>query len=263
MKFILNKMLSDHQSVINYSFFHPEEKISVNQLLGKNISLTWTGNIFCRTCSKKTKKSFGEGFCYTCYMSAPEASPCIIHPELCEAHLGKGRDLIYEEKNHNQPHFVYLAATEIVKVGVTRATQIPTRWIDQGAKKAVIIAETPNRYLAGVIEVALKDVFADKTNWKNMLRDISDNSIDLIEEKWKTEELLPSDLSQYVTENENIFEFNYPVLSYPEKVSSMGFERTPQISGILTGIRGQYLMFDNNNVINIRKHTGFEIELNA
>jgi hypothetical protein len=196
-------------------------------------------------------------------MSAPEASPCIIHPELCEAHLGKGRDLEYEEKNHNQPHFVYLAATEIVKVGVTRSTQIPTRWIDQGAKQAIIIAETPNRYLAGVIEVALKDVFADKTNWQNMLRDITDESIDLIDEKWKTEELLPSDLSQYFNDSEEILEFNYPVLSYPEKVTSLSFEKTAGISGILTGIRGQYLMFDNKNVINIRRHTGYEIELNA
>ncbi len=196
-------------------------------------------------------------------MSAPEASPCIIHPELCEAHLGKGRDLEYEERNHNQPHFVYLAATEIVKVGVTRATQVPTRWIDQGANAAIIIAETPNRYLAGVIEVALKDVFSDKTNWQNMLRNFTDKSIDLIEEKWKTEELLPSDLSNYFNENEEVFEFNYPVISYPEKVSSMSFDKTPEVSGILTGIRGQYLMFDNKNVINIRKHTGFEIEIHA
>ena len=263
MRFTLNKMLSEHREVVEYAFVHPEDKISVNQFLGKTIRLSWTGNIYCRKCTKKTKKSFGEGFCYTCFMSAPEASPCIIHPELCEAHLGKGRDLEYEQKNHNQPHFVYLAATEIVKVGVTRATQIPTRWIDQGAKQAIIIAETPNRYLAGVIEVALKEVFADKTNWQNMLRDITDDSIDLIEEKWKTEELLPSDLSQYFNDTEEIIEFIYPVLSYPEKVSSLGFEKTSEISGVLTGIRGQYLMFDNKNVINIRKHTGFEIELNA
>ncbi len=263
MKFTLNKMSTDNQEVIEYSFFHGDKKISVNQFLGKNLRLTWTGNIFCRKCTKKTKKSFGEGFCYTCFMSAPEASPCIIHPELCEAHLGKGRDLEYEERNHNQPHFVYLAATEIVKVGVTRATQVPTRWIDQGANAAIIIAETPNRYLAGVIEVALKDVFSDKTNWQNMLRNFTDESIDLIEEKWKSEELLPSDLSEYFNENEEVFEFNYPVISYPEKVSSMSFDKTPEVSGILTGIRGQYLMFDNKNVINIRKHTGFEIEMHA
>jgi hypothetical protein len=263
MKFLLNKMQVDHLDVIEYSFVHSNDKTSLNQFIGKSIQLSWTGNIFCRKCTKKTKQPFGEGFCYNCFVSAPEASPCIIHPELCEAHLGKGRDMEYEKKHHNQPHFVYLAATEIVKVGVTRTTQIPTRWIDQGANSAIIVAETPNRYLAGVIEVALKNVFADKTNWQNMLRNKSDETIDLIEEKWKLEELLPQDLSQYISDSEEIHAFNYPVIKYPEKVTSMGFEKTREISGILTGIRGQYLMFDYKNVINIRKHTGFEIELNA
>jgi hypothetical protein len=182
---------------------------------------------------------------------------------LCEAHLGKGRDLEYEQKNHNQPHFVYLAATEIVKVGVTRATQVPTRWIDQGARQALVIAETPNRYLAGVIEVALKDIYSDKTNWQNMLRNITDDSIDLIDEKWKTEELLPSDLSSYITDSEEVFDFNYPIITYPEKVTALNFDKTSDVSGILTGIRGQYLIFDNHNVINIRRHTGYEIEFNA
>ena len=263
MKFNLNKMSTAHKDVIEYAFISNEISISLNEYLGKEIKLTWTGNIFCRKCSKKTKKSFGEGFCYPCFSSAPEASPCILHPELCEAHLGKGRDLEYEQKNHNQPHFVYLAATEIVKVGVTRATQVPTRWIDQGARQALIIAETPNRYLAGVIEVALKDIYSDKTNWQNMLRNMTDDSIDLIDEKWKTEELLPSDLSSYITDSEEVFDFNYPIISYPEKVTALNFDKTSDVSGILTGIRGQYLIFDNHNVINIRRHTGYEIEFNA
>jgi hypothetical protein len=43
----------------------------------------------------------------------------------------------------------------------------------------------------------------------------------------------------------------------------MSFDKTPHISGKLTGIRGQYLYFDENMVINVRRHTGYEIELNA
>jgi hypothetical protein len=31
----------------------------------------------------------------------------------------------------------------------SRETQIPTRWIDQGANQALILAETPYRQLAG------------------------------------------------------------------------------------------------------------------
>ncbi len=263
MKLTLHKMSSAHKDVIEYVLKFGEVSISLNNFLGQKINLTWTGSIFCQKCAKKTNKSFGEGFCYPCFTSAPEASPCILHPELCQAHLGIGRDLNYEEKNHNQPHFVYLAATEIVKVGVTRATQVPTRWIDQGARQALIIAETPNRYLAGVIEVALKDIYSDKTNWQNMLRNITDDSIDLVDEKWKTEELLPSDLAAFITDSEEIYYFNYPVLSYPEKVTSLNFDKTNKVSGILTGIRGQYLIFDNHHVLNIRRHTGYEIEFNA
>jgi hypothetical protein len=260
MRFVLNKMSTEFSDVVNYSFDISNSRIQLNGLLGKVIKLEWTGNIFCRKCSKKTKKSFGEGFCYNCYIAAPEASPCILHPELCDAHLGKGRDLEYEEKNHNQPHYVYLAATDIVKVGVTRCTQVPTRWIDQGANQAIIVAETKNRHQAGLIEVALKSVFADKTNWQNMLRNQRDESIDLVEEKWQIEDILPSDLVDFMTENEDVLEINYPVDIYPEKVISMTFDKTPVISGVLTGIRGQYLIFDNLHVINIRRHSGYEIE---
>lgn len=263
MKFVLNKMLSELSDVINYSFDVSNSKIQLNSLLGKVIKLEWTGTIFCRKCSKSIKKSFGEGFCYNCFITAPEASPCILHPELCEAHLGKGRDLEYEEKNHNQPHYVYLAATDIVKVGVTRCTQVPTRWIDQGSNQAIIVAETKNRYQAGLIEVALKSVFADKTNWQNMLRNQRDESIDLIEEKWRIEDILPIDLLDFMTESEDVLEINYPVEVYPEKVTSMTFDKTPEISGILTGIRGQYLIIDNFRVLNIRRHTGYEIEWHA
>jgi len=262
MKSILQKMVSKLEPTIQYSLRTSELPIVMNDLIGKEISLSWNGVIICCKCSKQTKKSFGEGFCFTCFSSAAEASPCILHPELCEAHLGKGRDLEFEQSNHNQPHFVYLAATDKVKVGVTRATQIPTRWIDQGANSTILVAETPNRYLAGCIEVAMKEFFTDKTNWQNMLRNFQDESIDLEEEKWRIQEELPSDLTQYWIENDEITTLNYPVLNYPEKVSSMNFDKMPFIRGKLIGIRGQYLMFDNENVINIRRHTGYEIEIN-
>ena len=195
-------------------------------------------------------------------MSAPEASPCILKPELCQAHLGIGRDLEYEEKNHNQPHVVYLAATDKVKVGVTRSTQIPTRWIDQGANKAIVLAITPNRHLAGVLEVALKSIYSDKTNWRSMLKNLTDESIDLEEEKWSCYELLPSDLQQYFVEDDTIYNFIYPSEKHPTKISSINLQKTAAIEGVLTGIKGQYLIFDNEYVFNVRRHTSFEIELN-
>ncbi len=263
MKFTLEKMHTKHEETIQYFLPTLEKSVCLNDFIGKEIQLHWTGVITCRTCAKKTKKSFGEGFCFSCFSNAAEASPCILHPELCEAHLGKGRDIEYEIKNHLQPHYVYLAATDIVKVGVTRATQIPTRWIDQGANKAILLAEVPNRYLAGVIEVALKDFYADKTNWQNMLRDIQDDSIDLIEEKWQVCDQLPADLAQYWLENDEILTFNYPVVAYPSKVQSMTFDKEATITGKLVGIRGQYVYLDEQKVINLRRHTGYEIEFTA
>jgi hypothetical protein len=239
------------------------ERVRMNDLVGSKISLNWTGQIVCSCCSKVTKRSFGDGFCYNCFVSAPEASECTIRPELCRAHMGQGRDPEWERRNHDQPHIVYLAASDIVKVGVTRITQVPTRWIDQGASSAIRLAETPNRYEAGILEVALKDFFSDKTNWQRMLKNEIDHAIDLVDEKWSVHEQLPSDLTKFYSEDDEVIALKYPVMSYPKKVSSLTFDKSPVIEGMLLGIKGQYLIFEGGNVLNIRKHTGYTIELNA
>ncbi len=261
MNLILHKMNTSIGEPIEYRLFSDDKPILINDFLHKKLEINWSGNIFCQKCAKKTKRSFGQGFCYPCFISAPEASPCIIKPELCQAHLGIGRDIEFEQKHHNQPHIVYMAATDKVKVGVTRDTQVPTRWIDQGANKAIILAETPNRYLAGLTEVALKSFYSDKTNWRSMLKNLQDHNIDLEDEKWKCHDLLPSDLQQYFVENDDVIELNYPVNHYPEKITSLNLEKQESISGVLTGIKGQYLMFDEQYVFNVRRHTSFEIEM--
>lgn len=260
MEFCLQKMLTSHESPVAYFLATTEQNLALNPLIGQKITLQYTGLIFCSNCQKKTNKSFGEGFCYTCFMSAAGASPCILRPELCQAHLGLGRDPIFEEKNHNQPHLVYLAQTDQLKVGITRKTQMPTRWIDQGAAAAIVLAEVPNRYLSGVLEVALKDQFSDKTNWQQMLKNSAYEGPDLIDIKWELEEYLPADLTQYWTDDQTVWDFEYPVLRYPDKVKSLSLDTNPRIEGILSGIRGQYLYLDEQFVLNIRKHTGYQIK---
>lgn len=256
----LRKMSVQLGDQIAYSL-NLSDTLSMNDLLGQEILLQWHGTINCSKCGKLTKSSFGEGFCYTCFTTAPESAECIIRPELCRAHLGEGRDPEWEERNHNQPHIVYLAASSAVKVGITRETQVPTRWIDQGASSAIRLAETANRYEAGRIEVALKEFFTDKTNWQKMLRNEVDESIDLVERKWELEEHLPADIIDYFSENDEIIELNYPVLSYPAKVKSLSFDKIPVIRGKLMGIKGQYLIFESGEVVNIRKHTGYYVEI--
>ncbi len=256
----LKKMTVSLGEKVNYTLVL-NEPVEMNALIGARLQFDWNGQIICSTCGKNTNKSFGDGFCYPCFASAPDAAECIIRPELCRAHLGEGRDPDWEEKHHNVPHIVYLAATDAVKVGVTRATQVPTRWIDQGAAQAIILAETPNRYEAGMLEVALKDFFTDKTNWQRMLKNETDDTIDLVDEKWRLHDELPSDLTTYFSEDDDVLLLNYPVEMYPEKVKSIGFDKTPSFNAVLKGIRGQYLIFEGGMVLNIRKHTGYTVQL--
>ena len=245
-------------SPVHY-FLNLDQRYFLNDFIGKQVAISWTGNIQCAGCGKQIPKTFGEGFCYPCFQSSPQASPCIIRPELCRAHLGEGRNPEWEERNHNQSHVVYLTAGDAVKVGVTRKSNIETRWIDQGATRAIVLAETNNRYEAGLLEVALKDFFTDKTNWQKMLRNERDESIDLVDEKWRVHEEMPSDLACFFSENDDITSLDFPVLAYPSKVSSISLEKVSRHEGLLTGIKGQYLLFSDGSVLNVRRHTGFQV----
>ncbi|MFN8208906.1 MAG: DUF2797 domain-containing protein [Bacteroidales bacterium] len=257
----LLKMKAEQAETVRYSLVSAEEEIIMNELIGKNISLVFTGEINCIHCGKKTKKSFGQGYCYPCFTSVPETSDCVLRPELCQAHLGISRDMNWSEGHCLQDHFVYLALTSGLKVGVTRSSQIPVRWIDQGAWKAVRLARTPNRYLAGCIEVELKKHLADKTNWRHMLTDKRAEHIDLTVEAERVKGILPPELRQYTFDEPQSWEFTYPVLSYPPKVNSLNLDKNPEIQGLLTGIRGQYLLFEGGTVINLRSHQGYRINL--
>ena len=257
----LKKMRVFHNDPIKYQLEYEKQELNVNDLIGAEIHIQFGGKINCIKCGRSIKKTYGQGFCYPCFRDAPEAAECIIKPELCRAHLGEGRDVEWEEKHHNQPHIVYLANSSTTKVGVTRKTNVPNRWIDQGASSAIILAETPNRYEAGRIEVAMKSIFADKTNWRKMLSEQVPFDQDLIETKWELEEQLPEDITQFFTDDEEVIENHFPVNAFPEKIKSINLLKQNEIRLPLQGIKGQYLIFTNGFVMNIRNHTGFFITL--
>lgn len=257
----LHKMKTKQANPIEYSLSLGEADFEVNSAIGKQLKMHFTGLINCIRCGRKTSKSFAQGFCYPCFRDAPENAECIIRPELCEAHLGKGRDPAWEEKNHNQPHVVYVAISSGIKVGVTRATQVPYRWIDQGAWKAIKLAETPNRYLAGVIEVELKKFASDKTAWQRMLKNELASEVEVVEAKNKLQELMDDKFNQYDSSDDQVYEFEYPVIEYPNKVKSHNLDKNPTLSGKLMGIKGQYWLFEGGIVINIRKYGGYYVEL--
>lgn len=253
-------MKARYGNPIEYTLKTSEGEISANSLIGKRVQIGFEGVIHCVVCGKKIKKTFAQGSCYDCFRNAPENSECIIRPELCLAHEGKGRDPEWEEIHHNRPHFVYLALSSAVKVGVTREDQIPTRWIDQGASEGLILARCPNRFNAGELEVYLKDHFTDRTNWQRMLKNqIAADSLARVKEELVPK--LPQSFAAWVTEDKDPLILEYPVQSYPEKVKSLKLDKAPLIEGILEGIKGQYLIFDGGRVMNMRAHSGYEIHL--
>jgi hypothetical protein len=195
-------------------------------------------------------------------MSSASAGEWIMKPELSTAHLDiEDRDLDYEKKVQLQPHIVYLALSSEVKVGVTRKTQVPTRWIDQGAVQAIPIVEVPNRYLAGITEVALKNHFVDKTNWQKMLKNDIPN-VDLLKEKASLKYLIPNEVQEnYDIEKNDLYELHFPVLEYPKKVTSLNLDKSPNFSGKLKGIKGQYLLFEDGTVFNIRTFEGYVVKI--
>lgn len=255
----LSKMQTEFGNPIQYYLVFENSFLNLNQLLGKPMEIEFQG-YQCLNCGK-AKKIFRQGFCYDCFMSSPAVGDWIMKPELSTAHLDiEDRDLEYEKRVQLQPHVVYLALSSEVKVGVTRKTQVPTRWIDQGAVQAIPIVEVPNRYLAGITEVALKNHFADKTNWQKMLKNEVPN-MDLIAERNKVFDWLPTEVKDYFPKEEKIIQLDFPVLQYPKKVTSLNLDKTPNFSGTLTGIKGQYLLFEDGTVFNVRTYEGYVVKM--
>lgn len=233
--------------------------LDLSPFVGQRLTLRATGALSCVCCGKRVKKLFQQGFCYPCLLSAPEASECIVRPELCRAHLGEGRDPEWERAHHATEHVVYMSYTGNVKVGVTRATQLPTRWIDQGAVAALVIARVPYRQLAGLIEVDLKRVFADKTNWRAMLKEVRPDADALRAARAQAIGALRTDLQEHLLHEEQPVLIDYPVLAYPPKVTSVSFEKQPEVGGVLVGIKGQYLMWEDGRVVNVRNQSGVHV----
>jgi hypothetical protein len=254
------KMKTKLASPVKYTLPIGDNKIEMNDLIGKEIKLHFTGQINCIKCGKRTKTSFHQGFCFNCLQTAPEASESVIRPELSKSQFGIARDLEWAEKHDLADHIVYLAVSSEIKVGVTQISQIPTRWIDQGASFAIKLATTPNRHIAGVMEVFLKNHFSDKTNWRAMLKNEVAENINLQNEKQKVIQLLPAELRKYINPDNETTIIEYPVQQFPQKINSIGFDKMPTIEGILQGIKGQYLLFENNLVLNIRKHNGYFLQ---
>lgn len=256
---VIRKMQTEVGSPIQYYMTFENDFLNVNQVLNKTLKINFVKHQ-CLNCGND-RPIYRQGFCRTCFFEIPTAGDWIMRPELSTAHLNKeDRDLEYEKKVQLQPHIVYLANSSNIKVGVTRKTQVPTRWIDQGAHEAIEIVEVPNRYLAGITEVALKDHVGDKTAWRKMLTNNTKDE-NLIEWRDKLKPFIPKEAQEYFISSNSETHLDFPVLRYPEKVNSLNLSKTPNFEGVLKGIKGQYLIFEDNTVFNVRSNEGNFIRL--
>lgn len=256
----------DDNSPVEYFLPLSDSELPLNQYLGKSLKLEFLGDINCKNCGKRTKKSFSQGYCFPCMKKLAQCDMCIMKPETCHYHEGTCREPEWGERNCFVPHYVYLSNTSGLKVGITRHTQIPTRWIDQGATQATIMYKVSTRQQSGFVEIAFKDLIADKTNWRTMLKENQPHrnlqkDAEALKLKLQNnmENIIQSfpidDIEEQQNETLNI---NYPVLEFPTKIKSHNFDKEPIVEGTLMGIKGQYLIFDTG-VINIRKFTAYSV----
>ncbi len=259
---------AESATTVNYQLPIGESVLELNGLIGKKITLSYTGIINCAHCGRKTNKSFNQGYCYPCFKKLAQCDSCIVSPEKCHYFEGSCREPEWADQHCMTDHFVYLANSSGIKVGITRGNQVPTRWMDQGAIQALPIYRVSNRQQSGLVEVLFKQHVADKTNWRKMLKGEVE-FIDLLTERDRLlteckdeilalQERFGVQAIQEVRDVEPVH-IDYPVTHYPTKVSSLNFDKQPIIEGVLNGIKGQYLILDSG-VLNIRKFGAYHIE---
>ncbi len=267
----LRKMQTQLGRTVRYDLVLGEQVMPLNALVGKPVKLQHTGKIVCVNCGRTTRKSFNQGYCYPCFSTLAQCDLCIMKPETC--HYGKGtcREPAWGETFCMQPHYVYLANSSGVKVGITRQNQIPARWIDQGAVQALPIFKAQTRHISGLIEVVIAKHISDKTSWQQMLKN-NVEAIDLIAKRNELMEICNQELADIIgqfgknafgyVQDMPVIDIHYPVNRYPEKIKSFNLDTNPVVYGILEGIKGQYLLLDTG-VINLRKYSGYELEFCA
>lgn len=267
MQGTLAKLKSEWHAPVQYFLPVGEAQVPLNPLLGQRVQLQFTGRIFCVNCGRKTTRSFDQGYCFPCFRTLAQCDTCIVKPEQCHFAAGTCREPDWAQQFCMRPHTVYLANSSGLKVGITRDTQLPTRWIDQGAVQAMPLFRVQSRFQAGQVEVTLAKWVSDKTRWQAMLKN-QVTVLDLPAERERLLQQCDADLAplrqmlgkaalQLVREVSPL-SIQYPVLEYPVKVVSLDPARTPRVQGTLLGIKGQYLLLDTG-VLNIRKHAGYEV----
>ncbi|MDZ7803589.1 DUF2797 domain-containing protein [Thiohalophilus sp.] len=267
----IRKLTTHLSDPVDYQLPIGDQQLAMSPLFGRAIQLQFLGEIHCIECGRKTSKSFNQGYCYPCFRSLAQCDSCIVKPEQCHYFEGTCREPEWAAQHCLRDHYVYLANSSGIKVGITRGSQIPTRWMDQGASQALPIMRVKNRLISGLAEVILKQHVADKTAWQRMLKG-EPEFVDLATRRDELFEQCRNELNQLAAQqgedslslltDETVVDIRYPVTAYPQKITSLNFDKTPLIEGVLQGIKGQYLIL-SSGVLNLRKFSGYKLQLTS
>ncbi len=264
-------MESEHGSPVSYRLLLGDQRLDINSMIGRHLRLEYLQQVICQGCGRPSKKSFGQGYCYPCFRDLPQCDSCMMKPETCHFDAGTCRDEGWAQEVCMHDHIVYLANSSSLKVGITRISQVPVRWIDQGATQALPIFRVSNRRLSGLVEVIFKQHVSDRTSWQAMLKG-APQPLNLREEAQRLFSLCGESLAELEREQgiqrmvrldgAEPFEFQYPVSRHPLKVKAFNLDKDPSVSGVLEGVKGQYLLFDTG-VLNVRKYSGYKVGLSV
>ncbi|MBL4833294.1 MAG: DUF2797 domain-containing protein [Pseudomonas sp.] len=266
----VSKLVTELGSPVSYALPIGEQILPLNDWLGRTVRLQALGPIHCSHCGRRTKKSYSQGFCYPCMIKLARCDTCIMSPEKCHYEQGTCREPAWGEQFCMTDHIVYLANSSGLKVGIPRASQVPTRWIDQGASQALPIMRVANRRQSGLVEDLLRAQVADKTNWRALLRGEPD-PVDMLAARDRLLDGAQPGLLALQAEfglqaiqplDAAVVDITYPVLEYSPKPQSANLDKEPVLEGTLLGIKGQYLMLDTG-VINIRKYSSYTLSVSV
>lgn len=245
----------------NNSIDYFMDDLKINTLIGKELEIRFTGIINCINCSREIKKTYNQGYCFDCFNTLARCDLCILKPHLCHYHKGTCREPLWGETHCMIDHVLYISNTTGVKVGITRAHQKLTRWVDQGAIQAMTLAILPKRLLAGELENELTGIISDKTNWRKLITGEYEQ-LDMTAEAFELYEHIPRAFEKYLIAPDklNLQTLNFPVNKFLDKAKTYNLDKNQKLNSVLQGIKGQYLIF-NDFAINFRKYQGYQIEI--
>jgi len=245
-------------------FINSNATLNCDGLVGESLRVTLHEEHVCANCGEKLSES-KYSVCYDC-KQRPPFTQCIKTP---------GTDCTnadcpfpdYKRDACDHTYVVYLVTKGDVKVGISRSDRRLQRWAEQGASHAIVVAETPNRKSAGLIEEALSDRFETQSS-SSWYEPRTSPVEDLVEATRTAPEYIPDDSRLYACLTLNDLDETViadRVVSIPHRATGVdhahGVTR-PELAvgdsgeGTILGVRGSVIL-TNSFALNLKKRQGY------